>query len=148
MKALILLLLCSSVALSQDLFWSATYHHSTERDYLGIASSVQIIQINKVYLRAVSRGFIGTDYKNSFPSISAQRVEVGLEDKNIMITGESVFNILEYTYHINWLNNRSTNYSGSFGFGLGFHWSPDCAFTFKYVTGFDNGIRLSTEYKF
>ena len=148
MKALILLLLCSSAAISQDMFWSATYYHSNERDYLGLSSSVQIIQIHKVYLRAVGRGFLGTDYKNSFPSISAKRVEIGLEDKNIMITGESVFNILEYTYHVNWVDHMSTNYNGSFGFGLGFHWDSDLDITFKYVTGFDNGIRLSTEYKF
>jgi hypothetical protein len=144
MKTVILLLFCSSIAFSQSLYYSPTYHHSPERDYFGVSSSIQLLQIHKVFFRGVARGFVGTEYHKPF--VSAQRIEVGLEDKNVMITGQPMYNVLELTYNIHWLNNLSTRYQWSFGFGIGFHWNENVAFTMKYITGFDHGVRLSLEY--
>ncbi len=164
MKPLVLLLAFLSIACmptrranGQHFATTASYHFGSGTDYLGVSLASNIITWNyrKVMFRGVLSYLEGSRNNTAGQVQTSNRIEMGLENRNGMITGTWLFNVIGASYV---LTNRSLydqtsvvktrDNSWMFTFGLGTKISDELAIMAKYITGKDNGIRLAMEVRF
>jgi hypothetical protein len=157
MKALFALLLTSSIALSQNFTTSSAYHVNSNGTLLGASGAVNLKTWNdrKVIFRAVGGYYSGSTWSSSSSVGAKDRFELGLESRNTMVTGLTYFNILELGYQITQSRSqvgasidRGTKMGLFFSIGLGVRVVDPVFFMVRYVTGFDNGVRLGIDYDF
>lgn len=105
--------------------------------------------------RAVGGYYSGSTWSSSSSVGAKDRFELGLESRNTMVTGLHYFNILELGYQITQSRSqlgasidRSTKMGLFFSVGLGMRVVDPVFFMIRYVTGYDNGVRLGIDYDF
>jgi hypothetical protein len=157
MKYLLLLLVCCSMASAQDYSLSSAYHVNGQSSYVGGTLSANLMTWNhrKVMLRGVVSYLSGSTTMHGAGAQAAQRIELGVESKNTMVTGKAFFNVMDVSYVF---CNSTGNASGAvpevkesgfmFGLGLGTRIADPVSIVGKYVTGRDNGVRFVLEVDF
>ena len=157
MKTFFALLFISSLTLSQDFTTSSAYHMNSNGTLLGASAAVNLQTWNnrKVIFRAVGGYYSGSTWSSSSSVGAKDRFELGLESRNTMVTGLPYFNILELGYQITQSRSqlgasidRSTKMGLFFSVGLGMRVVDPVFFMVRYVTGYDNGVRLGIDYDF
>ena len=157
MKLFILLLISTSVMQAQDFSLSSAYHLNRQSSYLGATLSANVMTWNnrKVIVRGVFSYLSGTTDVGGDNTTPASRMEIGLESKNTMITGNALFNVIDAGYVYSRVDMvrgdlqaavRETGFM--FAFGLGTRIADPVSILGKYVTGRDNGLRLVLEVDF
>jgi hypothetical protein len=157
MKYILLLLVSCGLAHAQEFSLSSAFHVNGQSSYVGGTLSANVMTWNnrKVMLRGVLSYLSGTTTMHGAGSQSAQRIEIGVESKNTMITGKWLFNVMDASYAFcSSTGNPSRGMpdvreSGfMFGLGLGTRIAAPVSLVGKYVTGRDNGFRMVMEVDF
>jgi hypothetical protein len=157
MKYLLLFLLGTCMLQAQDFSLSSAYHLNRQSSYLGATLSANAMTWNnrKVILRAVVSYLAGTTALESSSGRPASRLEVGFESKNTMITGNTLFNVIDVGYVFSQADAQGSDARAvvretgfMFAFGLGTRIAAPVSILGKYVTGRDNGLRLVMEVDF
>ena len=157
MKTILALILATSLSLSQDFTASTGYHMTSDGALLGVSGSTNLKTWNnrKVIVRAVGSYYSGSNWSTNAGVKASERFELGFESKNTMITGESLFNILQLSYQVTQYRyqrdvsiDKATHSGLFFSVGLGTWLFEPVSVMLRYVTGYDNGVRFAVDIDF
>ena len=155
MKALIFVLLLSSISLCQKVSVGSSYQLGKNAESIGAFVSPEIITFNnrKVIFRLYGGYYLGNNWGYQSNIVSHHRLEAGFESKNTMVTGEKFFNHISFGYSIqqnkildNNIQETVSKDGLNFSFGFGTRLINPFSFMAKYVWGPEKGIRLTMEY--
>src|SRR3990172_7657618 len=128
MKAVIFVLLLSSISFCQKVTVGSSYQLGKNAESIGAFVSPEIISFNnrKVIFRLYGGYYLGNNWGYQSNIVSHHRIETGFESKNTMVTGEKFFNHISLGYSIQQnkiMENNTKETIGkdgwNFSFGLG-----------------------------
>ena len=157
MKTILALVLATSLSYGQDFTASSGYHMTSDGALLGVSGATNLKTWNnrKVIVRAVGSYYSGSNWSTNTGVKASERFELGVASKNTMITGESLFNILELGYQVTQYRSqvgsstdKATHSGLFFSVGLGTWLVEPVSVMLRYVTGYNNGVRFSVDIDF
>jgi len=151
---LVLTFCLTSVSYSQNFSSTTSYQLGKSAEYYGVSISKWLKTWNndKVILRGTASYLIGNTIVNNSELFNYNRIEIGLDSRNTMVTGKDFFNIINVSYIITkYQNNQQKTFNENgwmYSIGIGTRLTSPLIISTSYVFGMYKGLRVNFGFDF